>query len=335
MPLTNAQYDNIMRDYADRRLRHEKEFRGRLQSAEMKYPRLRELDDEIASLSMKKARIKLGISADPDFDLQKEIQTRTEEKAALLEMAGFPEGIARPAFDCPLCRDTGFVKDEKCACFKQAEVALLYSQSHLGSIMQLENFDTFSLDWYSEQQKNDSNGLSARETAKRAAAYAKQFTEQFPKADNLLISGNTGVGKTFLSHCIAKALLDKGFSVLYLTDAGLLQTLRDNAFHDASPETQETARLVYECDLLLIDDFGATAVNSFTTSLLFECINERILNQKSTVISTNLSSSDLRDIYSERIYSRILSSYQRLYLFGEDIRILKKLRKGVPDVSEH
>lgn len=327
MALTNAQYDTIQRGYEEKRLRHEKELRVRLNQAREKYPRLAEIDTQIADLSLKKARIRLGASTDADFDLDEAIAELGQERSVLLKMAGFPNGVAEPACDCELCHDTGMVNGRKCACFRQAEISLIYAQSRLSDILQQENFDTFSLQWYSEELVNPATNLTARETARRARDYAKAYTEQFRGGSNICFYGKTGVGKTFLSHCIAKALMDKGVSVLYLTAFDLFRILEDDTFRQTEA-TRENTRFLFDCELLIIDDLGANMNNSFISSQLFHCINERILTGKSTIISTNLSVSELRDAYSDRVVSRITSSYQRLYLFGEDIRIQKKLSKG-------
>lgn len=333
MALTNSQYDKIMRSYQEKRLRHENEFQKKISEAYKKQPRLRELDDEISSISLKKARISLGFDSSSDFDLEAEIKERSFERAALLEMCGFTGGIAKPSYDCPICNDTGYVNGSKCSCFKRAEVELLYSQSRLSDILNKENFDTFSLDWYSDTQTNEATGLTARETARRACDYALQFVKNYDKNHgNICLYGKTGVGKTFLTHCIAKALMDNGKSVLYLTAFDMFRILEDNTFHQ-SEESRENTRLIFEIELLIIDDLGAGINNSFIASQLFNIINERILTDKSTVISTNLSLSDLRDAYTDRVVSRITSNYQRLYLFGDDIRISMKLNKGASNAG--
>lgn len=333
MALTNAQYDTIMRGYLDRRLRHEKEFNKKLADAYKRFPRLSEIDDEISSISLRKARISLGFSDNDDFDLEKAINELSSERAVLLEMSGFKDGITKPQYDCSICSDTGYSNGLKCRCFKQAEVDLLYSQSRLSDVLDKENFDTFSLEWYSDKQINKSTGLSARQTAKLAYDYARSFVNDFDEnRGNICLYGKTGVGKTFLTHCIAKALMDKGKSVLYLTAFDMFRILEENTFHQ-NAETRENTRLIFECELLIIDDLGAGINNSFITSQLFNCINERMLTNKSTVISTNMSLSDLRDAYSDRVVSRITSGYQRLFLFGDDIRIAKKLNKGASNAT--
>lgn len=332
MTLTNTQYDDIMRSYEKTRLRHEHEFRQKAKEAYARFPRLAEIDAEVSSLSLKKARINLGAEISPDFDLTSRIRELSAERLALLETAGFKNGLFEPEYDCPFCKDTGYINNKKCSCFKQASIRLVYSQSRLNEILELENFDTYSLEWYSDKLINPSTKLTARQTAEHALKYAHFFVEHFDNFHNICLFGATGVGKTFLTHCIAKELLDRGISVLYLTAFELITIFEENTFHQTA-ESKENSNLIFDCDLLIIDDLGANTNNSFINSQLFNCINERLLTRKSVIISTNLSISGLRETYSDRLFSRIMSNYQRLYLFGEDIRTKKKLSGGSPNVK--
>ena len=145
------------------------------------------------------------------------------------------------------------------------------------------------------------------------------------KPKNLFLYGNTGVGKTFLSNCVAKELLERGYSVIYFTAFQLFDILSKGIF-DRDADAIAAHQNIFECDLLIIDDLGTEFSNSFTTSQLFLCINERLLRQKSTIISTNLNLNQMIDMYSERTWSRISSNYSLIKLFGDDIRIQKKLR---------
>lgn len=143
----------------------------------------------------------------------------------------------------------------------------------------------------------------------------------------LFFYGDTGVGKTYLSHCIAKELIDRAYFVLYFTSFDLFDLLAKNTFQkDAA--ASDVAGFIYDCDLLIIDDLGTELTNNFVASQLFCCINERIMNHKSTIISTNLAMDDFLETYSERIFSRISSNYTMLRLIGNDIRIQKKLLGG-------
>ena len=188
-----------------------------------------------------------------------------------------------------------------------------------------ENFDTFSMEYYSEGHIDRLTGRSSREAIEIALKTCHEFTDTFgTDFRNLLLYGDTGVGKTFLSHCIAKELLEQSFSVIYFTAAQLFDIFAKSTFR-REEEAGADCEHIYSCDLLIIDDLGTEMSNTFTNSQLFICLNERILRKKSTLISTNLSLEDLKNIYSERVFSRITSAYTVLRLTGDDIRIQKKL----------
>ena len=239
---------------------------------------------------------------------------------------GLTSDYLKPVYHCPDCKDTGYVNGRRCHCFEQAAINLVYTQSNLKEILERENFSTFSFDYYSADDINPATGHSSLETARDAVAKCHDFIDHFDSTfSNLYLYGDTGIGKTFLSNCIAKELLDRGHSVIYFTAFQLFDILSKGVFK-RDEEALLSHRNIFDCDLLIIDDLGTELSNSFTTSQLFLCINERILRQKSTIISTNLGMNQLADIYSERVLSRISSNYTLLKLFGADIRILKRHR---------
>lgn len=161
---------------------------------------------------------------------------------------------------------------------------------------------------------------TAREAVYKAFDFIKSFDQEF---QNLLLYGEAGTGKTFLCNCIAKQLLDDGFSVIYFTAFQLFEILEKQKFQNDS-EVSGHFQNIFDCDLLIIDDLGAELSNTFTVSHLFLCLNERLLRKKSTLISTNFDLNLLSKTYTERISSRVLSNYNIIELFGDDIRIQKK-----------
>lgn len=327
MALTNPQYDSIMRMYNQRQLRHRHEQEERRRIAYQKIPRLPEIDADIASISVKKARDMLNGGPYASLDLEAAIRDLAAERKALLAANGFPEDYLEPSWDCPLCRDTGYIEGRKCTCFQKAEAELLYAQSRLDEVLDRENFDTFCLDYYSDTLKNPATNLSSRQTARAALARCRSFADNFGSGDNLFLYGDTGVGKTFLSHCIAKELLDRSFCVIYFTAFDLFELFARHTFA-GSEEAKDVHSSIFTCDLLIIDDLGTELTNSFVASQLFLCINERLLRRKSTIISTNLTLDRFAETYSERTFSRISSNYTIIKLFGNDIRIQKKLLGG-------
>lgn len=326
MALSNAQYDEIMRGYQNRQLHNRHLTQKRLDSIYATLPQLKSINEQIASLSVEAARKKLEDNI-PSYNLlKKEIEDLRKEKSLLLKNNGFDESIFEPVYTCKDCKDTGYINGNKCNCFKQEIINVVYSQSNIKNILSRENFNFFSYEYYSDEEINPTTGLSSLETARRAVSECKHFIEDFDaKPKNLFLYGNTGVGKTFLSNCVAKELLEKGYSVIYFTAFQLFDILSKGVF-ERDADAIAAHQNIFDCDLLIIDDLGTEFANSFTTSQLFLCVNERLLRQKSTIISTNLNLNQTIDMYSERTWSRISSNYTLIKLFGDDIRIQKKLR---------
>lgn len=316
-----------MREYGRRQAHHRHLLEDRRAAVYEKLPRLKEIDDAIASQSVRAGRLLLDGNENAPALLRERIALLAGERSALLSKAGYPPAYLEPTFDCPDCRDTGYINGRKCRCFKKAEVELLYTQSRLADILEKENFSSFSLEYYSEDILDEKSGDSARKRARHALNVCRDFAEGFDDTfANLFFYGDTGVGKTFLSHCIAKELLDTAHSVIYFSAQELFEAFADSRFRRAGEEASGTDA-IYGCDLLIIDDLGTELTNSFVSSELFLCLNERLTDRRSTIISTNLPLKAFADTYSERIFSRISSSYTMLKLFGQDIRLLKKTKK--------
>lgn len=326
MPLNNSQYDKIIRTYDARQLANHRLLEARTKAAYEQLPELKEIDDAIASCSVSQARRLLDGDENALISLKEQLAAHRAKKEALLHAHGFPADYFDPVYTCPDCKDTGYIGFERCHCFTQAAIDLIYAQSNLKEILSRENFETFSFDYYSREDINPTTGLSSLDTARDAVTKCRNFIDHFGDTfSNLYIYGDTGIGKTFLSNCVAKDLIDAGYSVVYFTAFQLFDILSKGVFQKDA-DAMATHRNIFDCDLLIIDDLGTELTNSFTTSQLFLCLNERILRRKSTVISTNLGVNRLADIYSERVLSRISSNYTLIKLFGADIRILKRNR---------
>uniref|UniRef100_UPI004056862A ATP-binding protein n=1 Tax=Agathobacter sp. TaxID=2021311 RepID=UPI004056862A len=324
MALTNAQYDEIMRGYQARQLHSKHIARERLLEAYEKEPALKEIDETIASLSVSSARKRLDGDANAIQNFKRELSLLRDKKALLLKRMGLSADYFNEVYTCPICKDTGYVNGRKCSCFKQQMIDIIYAQSNVKTIVLKENFANFSFDYYSKEYKNPLTGLSSLDSAKHAVRECRRFIDEFDKKPkNILFYGDTGVGKTFLSNCIAKELLEQGKSVIYFTAFQLFDILSKRVF-EKDADAIAAHQNIYDCDLLIIDDLGTEFPNSFTTSQLFLCVNERILRQKSTIISTNLNTAQVAEQYSERTFSRISSNYCILKLFGDDIRIQKR-----------
>ncbi len=328
MPLNNLQYDEIIREYNARQIHNQHIIEERIKEVYSKDSRLQEIDNAISSCSVAQAKKMLDGDDSALANLRLQLADYKKQRQAILQELGYSEKYFEPPYACPDCKDTGYIDNERCHCFKQRAIDLVYTQSNIKGILKEENFQTFSYKYYSENEINPSTGLSSLETMQNAVRDCHKFIDNFDKDySNLFIYGDTGVGKTFLSNCVAKELLDTGHSVIYFTAFQLFDIFEKNTFHRDTPEDMLIAHQnIFDCDLLIIDDLGTEMPNSFTISQLFLCLNERILRRKSTIISTNLSLHQVAEIYSERTFSRISSNYVMLKLFGDDIRIQKKLR---------
>ena len=329
MSLTNQQYDALMRLYNQKQLRNHQIVTDRTKELYAAVPELSALDAEVSqtSVSSLASILEGGNASQAQAKAHDRLESLKAKRTDLIVKAGFPADYLQPPFDCPDCQDTGFIGSERCHCFKQAAINIVYKQSNLSSILEKENFDNFNLSYYSEDYFEGQNTESARATAQKAFEQANNFVHNFKQnGGNLLLLGQTGCGKTFLSNCIAKALLDQGVSVVYFTAFELFDVFEKQTFKK-DLDVSDIHDHIFDCDLLIIDDLGTEFINSFTTSRLFQCLNERLLRDKSTIISTNLSLSNMRDRYTERITSRVFSQYSIIHLIGEDIRIKKVINK--------
>ena len=333
MPLTNTQYDEIMRTYEKRQLDRQQLIDERKKELARIDPEFTKIDSRIARSSVATAKQLLSGDTSAQEHLHKKIQHLRQQRTDLLKEYGYPENYLQPAYTCPDCQDTGYINNQRCHCLKQASIDLVYTQSNLRNILQTENFSNFSFDYYSVSKDmiDPATQDTPLEAAQIAVAQCRNFIRSFEKPDdfqNLLIFGDTGIGKTFLSNCVAKELLDTGHSVIYFSAHQLFELLTDQQFGRTSQFSAADYRNIFDCDLLIIDDLGTEAINTMTTSQFFVCLNERILNHKSTLISTNLELTELATYYSERIFSRIFNNFTVLHLFGNDIRIQKKLNEN-------
>lgn len=324
MALSQTQYQAIMDSYA--RTRHENlmEHQRRKEEIYDAVPEIRAIDEKIAHISIEAAKYQLfHPETDGRAALRQKIYDLSMEKVNLLVIHQYPADYLDDIYTCPDCRDTGYIGSEKCHCFQQHILHVLYDQSNLRELIRVENFQNFRLDYYSDRPERN-GALSPRENMREILGRCRRFIASFDShpGGNLLISGNTGVGKTYLANCIAGEILKAGKSVIYMSAHQFFSQLADYTFRRGQ-ENADTLSFLLHCDLLIIDDLGTELNNGFINSQLFLCINERILHRKSTIISTNLSLKQLSQTYTERISSRFIESYEYFHIYGEDIRIKK------------
>ncbi len=327
MALSNYQHRELMRDYQKQQLINKRDQDLRVEEIYKKIPQIKELDQKIITVSAARARKQLGNDGVKVEELKKELDNLREEKRNLLISNHYCENYMELQYVCNVCEDTGYVNGKRCKCFEEERRKVLYAQSNIREILMRENFDTFEESYYDDSKNIGNLSMTQKEYMKRVVKRCKQFVEEFSEiSGNLLFTGSTGVGKTFLTNCIAKELIERGIAVIYLSSNDLFDILSKYKFSYEVEEVEEIYKNIFDCQLLIIDDLGTEMNNTFVTSQLFYCINERLNRNKGTIISTNLSPDMLRDTYSDRVASRMISSYTTIPLYGDDIRVKKRYR---------
>jgi len=318
MALSNGQVQEIQRILSERQLEAHRRYLEKREEIFRKLPELEELEEKVRAFSLSVAGEMQQGNREGLLRLKEEIGKLHKEKKALLEAAGYKiQDLEEEEHFCPLCQDTGYVDGKKCQCFLKLQGELLYRQSRMGAVLERENFSKFQLERFDNIEKLGQCGnKTLREYIKEIRDYLTNYCEEYPKNNrSILFTGSTGTGKTYFLHSIAKALLDRGVSVLYFTATGLFE------YFSKRMREEDTEDYIEEVDVILIDDLGTEFSNSFTTSRFFALLNQRILDRKTMLISTNLNFKELREMYSDRVVSRFMSDYEIIPLYGKDQRL--------------
>ncbi len=322
----------ILQEYESLRFRNYQLHNERVQEVRTAVPRIDEIDGEIRDLSIDSALAKLHEEEVDETSLRQRIHQLIAEKRRLLVSHGYAENYLDPIFSCPLCHDTGYTNEKACDCLNRRLIERQYQRSNLGKNLEQENFAQFRADYYSDEP-DGKHKLTPRaniENVYRTLLHFVKGMKAYQDGDttakgNILFQGSTGVGKTFLSNCVAKELLDQGYTVLYVSAGSLFDQIADVIMNrNQISGSREFYQSIKTCDILIVDDLGTEYTNSFTNAHLYDLINDRLLERKPMIISTNLSLSEIREHYSERISSRIYDSYLILKIYGDDIRLAKR-----------
>ena len=297
----------------------------------LRQPRLRELDRALRGTMSELAELAVSgraVEADgPEIrDIRKRNLELQAQRAELLKELGHEADVLDDKPSCTLCRDSGWVGTDMCVCLK--ELCAKEQMKALTDLLNLtdeQSFDKLRLDVYSTQPWNGQE-ISPREQMGRVIKICEKFAYGFPtySVKNLLLSGGTGLGKTFLSGCIARQVSEGGHSVVYDTAINLFAAFESRKFaRDLAVERQarDDTRRYLSCDLLILDDLGSELTTPMVQAALYEVVNSRIQADKRTIISTNLSMNQIRERYTPQIASRIEGLYQELTFYGEDIRL--------------
>ena len=331
-------YDaNVLRRAARRleeesRLRRDRTEQARLE-AYRRQPRLEQLDRRIQGTMAGLVAAALrqgGDAAAAVRAVREENQSLQRERAVLLGGLGLPEDALDDKPACPLCRDTGWQGAKMCRCLR--ELCAREQIKELSKLLDLgeQSFDTFRLDYYS-QTPYPGRGASPRGNMELVYDVCLSYATKFGRfaIKNLFLSGAPGLGKTFLSACIARTVSEHGSSVVYDTAGNVFAQFEARKFLRDSPnglDARDETRRYLNCDLLILDDLGSELTTQFTQTALYELINARLVGEKHTVISSNLSMEEAAQRYAPQIASRLEGEYHILHFFGDDIRLLKKGR---------
>lgn len=311
-----------------RRAANEQEQQRRTADAYRRVPGLREIDRTLQRQMAELVGLTLRHTGDPAADvraLERENLELQAERAELLTAHGLPIGYTDEIYDCPDCKDTGYVHGRPCACLMKRYNAEMTRA--LSGLLRTgnESFEQFDLKKY-----DDGPGNSPRKQMAQTFQFCRAFAQSFaPGSPNLLLQGGTGLGKTYLSACIARVVSARGFSVAYETAAAALGAFETAKFQRFAPEGAQAAARVEQylgCDLLILDDLGTEMITPLSVSALYAVINTRLTREKTTIISTNCSDRELEQNYTPQIFSRIVGEYQALPFVGEDIRRREKER---------
>ena len=332
MALSNSQYDAIMRIYNQRQFQDKHDQDRRIAEVYEKVPQIEALSDEIAATMAQAARKVLAGDREAADKLKKDAAFLKEQKQLYLKQNGYPADYLDLQYVCPDCKDTGYADGKKCHCFRHMEIEVLYDQSNIRKVLERENFDTLSMEYYDRNRVDEKTGMTVYDYMSMIIKECKTYVENFKtEKGSILFMGNTGCGKTFLSNCIARELIRRYFSVVYLTATDMFDILAGSRFNgNNDDEAKDKAAYILDCDLLIIDDLGTELANTFTASQMFYCVNERLNRNKGTIISTNLTLGELQDSFTERVTSRIMSRYQIIPLIGDDLRLVRRgfMRRG-------
>lgn len=316
----------LLTEYEQTRLQNIKNLDLRKKEIYSKNPRLEEIEKELnlASISIAKSAL---LKTPNTENLENKILKLKKERNELLKQMEKDLSFLNLQYKCNICKDTGYVFHNSqtimCTCLKQKLFDAEYNKANLGNLSK-DTFENFNINLFSNEvnpQKYNSN-ISPRENIEDIKASCQKFVENFNNSNkkNLLFSGSTGLGKTYLSNAIVSKLLEQGYTVLYQTAPVMLDTLISKMFKNDSSFSENLLNV----DLLVIDDLGTETMNSMKFTELYKIINTRLLNQNGkitkTIISTNLDLQGLYNTYDERLVSRFIGHYDIYRFFGDDIR---------------
>ncbi len=315
----NKYYDKLRQD-AQSQYNKNKEY------AYTKFPIIKKCQDEI---NLKYSSLTLSLISNPSFseielnNMKKDIQNLRAKVLETLVENNLPINFLNMTYSCPICQDTGFIPSGRCQCYRKVLAKIYLEESELKTLIAKHNFNKFDFNLFPKHM-DEKEGKSPRTNIRAIRNEVNSYVENFENiSDNLFFYGPVGCGKSFMSYCIANEILNKGYLVIYKSSMDLFNDLR-------TIRTQNDKMLedmIYNCDLLIIDDFGIEPINEYTSLDLFNLLNKKILDGKKILISTNLTLENIVQNYQERISSRLMGNFKFHRFIGEDLRIELNNRK--------
>lgn len=302
----------VKENFANRRSDALEENKRRKLETHEAVPEIAEIDNVLSTMVLRVMSATNKGDMEQIDAIRRENQELVEKKAKLLVMAGFPADYTELTYNCEKCKDSGYVGIDMCSCMREEISSAMLENSGIGKLAYGQSFDNFDLSYYGAH----------RDRMERNFRVIKSFAEGFSRnsSENYLLMGDTGLGKTHLSTALAVTVIKRGHDVLYDTMQNMVDAFSQVQFRGGS---QDEVKRYQECSLLIVDDLGSEMTNQFTVSVLYNLINQRANAGKSTVFSTNLTTGELRDRYSDRITSRLLGMYNPLVFKGTDVRMQK------------
>lgn len=317
----------ILRSYKEKHDKAKVDAEERKEKLYLKYPRLQYIEDEINRIGLSSLKNVLfkGMSKEEAKELcEEEISVLVKDKLEIYKENNIPLDYTEPKFECSMCNDTGMLENgEKCVCYRQQLLDDVYKLSNMNVLLQTQNFNNFDINVFSSVPNKE--GKIQKELMEENIQIAKNFIKNIGDKEekSLLLYGPTGSGKTFLSSCIAKEVLDKGYTVVYTTMSELVNLAKEHTFGEMNNEVNSKYKLMNVCDLLIIDDLGTELINTFVKSEVYTIINNKLINGKKVIISTNLSPQQIYSQYSGRVFYRLVEGYKMLEFIGPNLRITK------------
>lgn len=320
-------YDAAERELAERRKKAENEAQEHRAVFYQRCPPAEQIETQLSATAITAAKAVLGggNAREQLTRLKQNNQMLQNRLKELLNAEGYPSDYLEPHYSCPDCQDKGYIDGKMCGCMKKLLREESYRRLNTLTPLSLSTFESFSLDYYPGKAEEEGK-RSPRDIMESVLNNCRKYAAEFsPSSPSLIMQGGTGLGKTHMSLAVANAVIQKGYGVVYGSVNNIVNQLEREHF---GREDGDSSKSLLECDLLILDDLGTEFRSAFSGAEIYNIVNTRLMTQKPTIISTNLSIQELQERYTERFASRIMGNYVRVAFCGRDNRLQKLLRNS-------